>query len=269
MTIGHTLIGSGDSKVIVLHGWFGDYTAFEPTFNYLDKDSFSYAFMDYRGYGKSKDMAGEHTMTEIAGDAIDLAEQLGWHDFHIVGHSMGGMAAQRVMLDINDPDRIQSIVAITPVPACGVPFDEGTSELFNGAISNDENRRAILDFTTGNRNTPTWLNYMVKHCRASTTEKAYGDYLTAWSKTDFSAEVKGNTTPVSVCIGEHDPAFTKDAMQQSYLAWLPNAELNVIANAGHYPMLETPVQMVTLMETFMKRYDANENEETLNQQATV
>jgi pimeloyl-ACP methyl ester carboxylesterase len=268
MTIGHTLIGNGNIKVIVLHGWFGDHTAFEPTFNYLDKDTFTYAFMDYRGYGKSKEIPGEHTMVEIAGDAIDLAEQLGWHDFHIVGHSMGAMAAQRIMLDINDPTRIQSVVAVTPVPACGVPFDEGTNELFSGAISNDENRRTILDFTTGNRNSGTWLDYMVKHSRVTTTEHTYGDYLTAWSKTDFSEDIKGNTTPVSVCIGEHDPAFTKDAMRQTYLEWLPNAELNVISNAGHYPMLETPVQMVTLMENFMKRYIDNENE-TVNQQATA
>jgi len=43
-------------------------------------------------------------------------------------------------------------------------------------------------------------------------------------------------------------------MKQTYLAWLPNAELKCIANAGHYPMLETPVQLATIMEDFMKQH---------------
>ena len=54
MTIGHTIVGSGPEKILVLQGWFGDYLVWEPTFNALDTNSFTYVFMDYRGYGKSK-----------------------------------------------------------------------------------------------------------------------------------------------------------------------------------------------------------------------
>jgi pimeloyl-ACP methyl ester carboxylesterase len=259
MIIGHTPMGKGDNHVMVLHGWFGDYRAFAPTFDSLDTGTFSYVFVDYRGYGKSRDIAGQHTMEEIAGDVIDLAEELGWHEFHLVGHSMGGMAALRILLDINDSDRIPSIVAVAPVPPCGVPLDEANTELFNGAIKHDEYRRRILDFTTGHRNSGIWLDHMVRSSRAATTEAAYADYLTAWTKTDFADAIKGKTTPVCVCIGEHDPAFTEAAMKQTYLAWLPNAELICIDNAGHYPMLETPVQLATIMEGFMKKHCAEES----------
>ena len=34
-------------------------------------------------------------MREIATDALELAESLDWSRFAVVGHSMGGMAAQR------------------------------------------------------------------------------------------------------------------------------------------------------------------------------
>ena len=253
MTIGHTLVGNGEIKAMVLHGWFGDHTAFDPTLNYLDKNTFSYAFVDCRGYGQSSNMSGEYTMSEIAGDCIELAEELGWHDFHLIGHSMGAMAAQRVLIDINDPARINSIVAITPVPASGVPFDKDTHDLFHGAIDSDEKRRAILDFTTGGRNSGNWLDFMVQKSRSTTNKDAFAGYLTAWSTTDFANEIKDKPVPVNVCIGEHDPAFTKEAMQSTYLTWLPNAKLTVIQNAGHYPMLETPVQMVTEMENYMKK----------------
>ena len=63
MTIGHTLIGDGPDKVVVAHGWFDDHTVYSPTFSYLDGARFAYAFMDYRGYGKSRaveDFLAEH-----------------------------------------------------------------------------------------------------------------------------------------------------------------------------------------------------------------
>ncbi|MCF6196127.1 MAG: alpha/beta hydrolase, partial [Emcibacter sp.] len=95
--IGHTLVGSGPQKVIILHGWWGDYTAYSAMLPYLDGAQFTYAFMDYRGYGKSSDMAGPHSIEQIAQDAIRLADYLNWDEFHAIGHSMGGMAVQKII----------------------------------------------------------------------------------------------------------------------------------------------------------------------------
>lgn len=256
MSIGHTLVGAGDKKVLVLHGWFGDHTVFEPTFNALDLDGCTYAFMDYRGYGKSKELTGDYTMGEIAGDGIALVDQLGWEAFHVVGHSMGGMAMQRLLLDLDDHDRVRSAIGIDPVPASGGQLDAEAWALFEGAIGSDDNRYAILDFTTGKRNAARWLRYMVKRSRASTSEVAFAGYLDAWAKGDFAAEVEAAAfaTPLLVLLGEHDLAFTREAMAATYLAWYPNAELALIANAGHYPMQETPVNLATLIEAFITRH---------------
>jgi pimeloyl-ACP methyl ester carboxylesterase len=58
--------------------------------------------------------------------------------------------------------------------------------------------------------------------------------------------VHGNPVPVKVIVGEHDPALSAVVMEQTYLALYPNAELEVLANAGHYPMFETPVSLKQL-----------------------
>lgn len=254
MDIGHTKVGTGHETVLVLQGWFGDYKVWEPTFSSLDKSTYTYVFMDYRGYGKSGDITGDYSMGEIASDAIALINELGIQRFHVVGHSMGGMAMQRLILDIDDRSRVKSAVGIDPVPACGGQLDEQTWALFEGAIKNNENRYNILDFTTGNRNSAQWLNHMVEASQASTTENAYAGYLNAWAKENFAEEAKGLETPTLVCIGEHDLAFTKEAMEATYLAWLPNSQLEIIANAGHYPMQEAPVNLITVIETFMQKY---------------
>lgn len=252
MIIGHEIKGSGREGVIVLHGWFGDHTTFAPTFSYLDTETFTYAFMDDRGYGASRDIGGEHTMSEIAGDAIDLADHLGWDRFHVVGHSMGGKALQRVALDASG--RVKSGVAVTPVPAAALPLDADSEALFGGAADSDDNRRTILDFTTGNRLTAKWIDLAVKHSRDTTTRDAYADYFTAFAKTGFEDEVKGLELPILVLVGEHDPAFNSEAMEQTFLAWLPKARMEIVTNAGHYPMQETPVDLVTRMEAFMREH---------------
>lgn len=250
--IGHTLLGSGPEKVVILHGWWGDYTAYEAMMPYLDGGKFTYTFMDYRGYGKSGDMAGEHSIEQIAGDAIALADYLGWDKFHAVGHSMGGMAVQKITCKAQG--RVKSAVAITPVPACGSPLDEAGRALFHGATENDENRRDILNFLTSGRLSAGWYNYIIQRSHETTTTAAFHDYMLAWTETDFSDEVRGNPTPVLVLAGEHDQAITEQAMKQTLLDYYPEATLEIIANSGHFPMAETPVWLATLMERYLSAH---------------
>jgi len=93
MGIGHEIMGQGPHKVIVLHGWFGDHTTFRPMRDALSLDEFTYAMVAYRGYGLSRRITGNYTMAEISADVRALADELGWKEFSLIGHSMGGMAA--------------------------------------------------------------------------------------------------------------------------------------------------------------------------------
>ena len=230
----------------------GDYSVFRPMFDFLDTDTFTYAFVDYRGYGKSKDITGDYTMAEISVDTIALADHLGWQNFHLIGHSMGGMAVQRVAVDATA--RVKSVIALTPVPASGVTFDDETWALFEGAIDEPEKRTAVTDFGTGGRLTQRWLDMMTRNSLANSTTEAFRGYLTAWAKTDFAAETDGLETPFFVIIGHHEGPLSADFMRETFLKWYPNARLETIDNAGHYPMYETPVVLATMLEAFLKEH---------------
>src|ERR1700757_1697928 len=52
ITLGVTLLGQGSEHVVVLHDWNGDHTNYDSILDYLDGASFTYAFVDLRGYGK-------------------------------------------------------------------------------------------------------------------------------------------------------------------------------------------------------------------------
>ena len=166
MASSYLTVGSGDRRVMALHGWFGSAGGWGSLPDYLDGSAFTYVFPDLRGYG---------------------------------------------------------------------------------------GRAAIITMTTGSRLSPTFIDHVVRHSLENSTVPAFGAYLESWATEDFSGRVQGNPVPVKVIVGEHDPALSAQVMEQTYLALLPNAELEVLANAGHYPMFETPVALATAMEEFLRR----------------
>ena len=245
----HLVIGHGPHKVIALHGWFGHARGWGPFTQHLNGQDFSYAFMDQRGYGGMKGSGGPYTMAQIAQDALALADSLGWNRFSLIGHSMGGMAIQQVLADA--PDRVRALVGITPVPAGGVPFDDQGWAFFSSAAKYPGARRGILDITTGNRLSGTWLDAMVQSTLTHSDEAAVADYLVAWARTDIQARVQGQSLPVLVLPGEHDPALGEATCRATWMAHYPNAQLDVLRNAGHYPMDETPIWLATVIEKFL------------------
>jgi pimeloyl-ACP methyl ester carboxylesterase len=72
-----------------------------------------------------------------------------------------------------------------------------------------------------------------------------------WARTDFVDEVKGNPVPALAVVGEHDPALGAEAIERTWMRHYPNARLEVLANAGHYAMYETPVRLTTVPEDFL------------------
>jgi pimeloyl-ACP methyl ester carboxylesterase len=243
------MVGEGPQRVLTLHGWFGSSRGWGWLPELIDPDRFTYAFPDYRGYGDRRDVAGAYTIAEISEDVLAVADDLGWDRFSVIGHSMGGSAAQRVLADA--PDRVERLVGISAVPAGGVPFDDQGWVLFDGAAASPANRRAIIDLTTGGRLSARWLDAMVQFSIEHSTVEAFGAYLSAWAHTDFVEEIDGNPVPTLVIAGEHDPALGARTMEQTWMRHYPNAHLEVVPNAGHYAMYETPVHLATLLERFL------------------
>jgi pimeloyl-ACP methyl ester carboxylesterase len=250
MTTPHHSIGSGSHHVFCLHGWFGSSRGWGQDFvDVLDGDRFTYHFVDYRGYGDRMDVTGDYTIDEAARDTLALADELGVDDFSVVGHSMGGSAAQRVA--VLAPERVRRLVGVSPVPASGVPFDDDSWALFSGAAEQDQNRAAIIDFTTGNRLTRRWIDAMVRFSVESSTREAFGAYLDSWARFDFSSEAREVDVPALAVVGEHDPALGEATMRATWMEHHPTSGLEVLANAGHYGMFETPLALATVVERFL------------------
>ncbi|MBY0281090.1 MAG: alpha/beta hydrolase [Alphaproteobacteria bacterium] len=252
--IGQKTYGTGLNKVLVMHDWFCDSTSYDALIPFLDTTLFTYVFMDLRGYGKSKSIQGECSVEEAAGDAIALVNHLKWDQFHVVGHSMSGMIAQRIALEAED--RVKSVIAITPVPACGSPVpEEVLAFLKDAAVSNDQSAGQIIGFMTSGKLPMRFVDYKVKEWRTTSLPEARAAYLHMFSETNFADQVKGLKTPFLVIAGGNDAeGYSESVMKETFLKWYPNAELAMIANSGHYPMQETPLYLLNLIEGFLGRH---------------
>jgi pimeloyl-ACP methyl ester carboxylesterase len=235
------LVGHGPGRVLFSHGWIADHSLFDPVVERLDPARFTCALVDGRGYGRRRTEAGPCSIAALAADLLAVADELGWKQFHIVGHSMGGMAAQRLLIDI--PRRLQSAVLLAPVPASGARLDEARRALLQRAILEPAARRELIDRNSGGRRPAAWLDRMVRLSLATTTAPALEAYLAAWADTDFSAEVIDAGVPIHVLLGELEPEAVSTRLRETVLRWHSSAQLSVLAGVGHYPMQEDPEEL--------------------------
>lgn len=241
--------GTGSHRVLVLHGWVMDSSVWLATRSLSDVSASTYAYVDFPGYGTNRgDVALPESIDEMAAVALEAVKELGWSTYSVLGHSMGGTTALRVATLA--PDDVTSVVAISPVTPAGTPLDEASHASFAAAF--DDPAAAVQNVLS-----PTMkqddLDRLGARNRASLDRAAWERYLRNWLEPDFFDDLTAYTGPVSLMGGEHDPLVT-----QEYLAdiatGIPHATVRSIANAGHYPMIESPQATVDAIEAaFLQR----------------
>lgn len=100
----------GAPRVIALHGWLDNAASFLPLAACLP--ALELVVPDLPGHGHSVHLGpgAEYTSGVAVNAVLDLADALGWEQFHLLGHSMGAGIASLVAA--SSPQQVQSLVAI-------------------------------------------------------------------------------------------------------------------------------------------------------------
>lgn len=250
VSIGYYIIGNGDKKVIALHSWMDDAESWKGTIPYLNVEEYTYAFMDVRGYGKSKTIRGFYNSDEIANDVMNLADSLNWAKFNLIGHSMCGLAAQKASL-LDNYNRILKIVLVTPVSACGFPADADTRNFFYQIVQNEEVAKMAYGVFTDGRLSDNWKRMRAKRHVEVTDKEAQLAYINMWTEENFLNEMEKVSKPFLVLSGKHDHFQFQINNQREAFKNFQTVEFIEIENSGHFPMQETPVYLASVIENFL------------------
>jgi pimeloyl-ACP methyl ester carboxylesterase len=245
--------------LLLVHGFGGAKEDFADHVDALARAHRVVSF-DHRGHGASgaPDAADAYSLDRLAADVLEVADALEAERFLLLGHSMGGMVARRVILA--NPERVDAIVFMDT--SAGPPPDIDRGLVLAGAeVALQEGMpvlRALLD-EMNPLGSPS-------HQRVIETRPGFEEYsqrkwaslspmmwatiaVEMFSQRDELAELATVAVPALVIVGEQDETFVGPSM--AIADTVPDARLVVVPDAGHSPQFENPDAWQATMEAFL------------------
>lgn len=237
--------GAGGRPLLLLHGFTGAKEDFGWHVEELAAAGWHVVAPDQRGHGSSSKPDDGHTFDDLAGDAVALADALGWDRFALLGHSMGGVVAQRVALA--HPGRLTALVLMDTTTG-GPPVDPDLMQLAI-SITREQGMEALLramkdmgpplDTPAAKRllaEIPGWEAQNDRKLLAC-SPAMYGQLLEAWFALP-ERDLSQLAVPTLVIAGEQDEPFLPSC--HAIARSVDGARIEVIMDAGHSPQVEAP-----------------------------
>jgi 3-oxoadipate enol-lactonase len=249
--LGHEVVGSGPRRVVIMNDWISDTSSWDAARVYLDAARFTFAFVDLRGYGRSRGREGRFTVAEAAADVLALTDTLGWSRFAVVGHSMTTLVA--LHLAQHQADRVERLVLLAPPPPAGFGVDDAALDAMRAiALADDAKRTALAGPQIGGHLSPAWTAYKVSRWRATADPAAVAGYIAMFARDGLPTPAAPVTVPVLAITGERDgPPMRSEAVTRALTPLCQQLTVTPLADSGHYPMQEMPPLTAALVERFL------------------
>ena len=260
-SVNYVDIGEGNQTVVFIHGLGGSWQ------NWLENlprtaESCRAIALDLPGFGRSEMPTEPISITGFASTVDSFCDQLGLGPVVLVGNSMGGFTAAEVA--IQHPERVELLLL---VDAAGI-----SSANLASSRSGERLARQLMMRGQGDPNAaqkmltrPGYIalgmglvaRYPTRISKELLSEQlltfgdaGFGDAFEAILAYDFRHRLQEIGCPVLVIQGENDILVPLgDAFEFCQL--IPNAELLTMAETGHVPMFERPVQFNDALLAFV------------------
>ena len=236
--------GQGN-PVVLIHGWPLDHTMWEHQAIGLAKSGVRVIAYDRRGFGRSSRPWHGYDYDTLAADLNALLTELDLQHVTLVGFSMGGGEIARYIGTYGDA-RIARVAFVSAVPPFLLKTDNNSDgvpqSVFNGM--QEGIRKDRFDFLQSfgkafygvgmishpvSQGVLDW-NFTVTSLAAP---NATHDCVTAFSATDFRADLAKIKVPTLVIHGDQDATVPFEVSGERTAKAIPQAELKVYKGAPH------------------------------------
>lgn len=215
---------------------------------------------DYRVIGHNyrsirDENCGAFTIDDLAMDTFELMNGLGIEDWTVVGSSMGGFVGLKSAL--LQPSRITRLILI------------GTS-----ATRSDEQSALVLEaieqLVGSDRVSRDWAAWAMRIClsdgyadanpsvvadwvdriSAMSADNIIEEFRSSAAREDLVDDLDQIVCPTLVIHGSEDRAFGLEETHK-WSSLIPNCEVHILDNVGHFVSLEDPAETVRLMRAFL------------------
>lgn len=238
--------------IVFLHGYGDSRVAHEPMIAGLPSSQRRIAF-SHRGHGDSdKPMTG-YRITDLVEDLAAVMDGLAVPRAVLVGHSMGSLIATRYAL--TNAARVGGLVLIGGFAA--LRGNTAVETFWSEAIApladpvDPAMVRAFQLSTLARPVSPGFLDRVVAES-LKLPARAWRQTLRGLLDEDFSRSLASIAAPTLLIRGDRD-TFSDRAEQRRLQAFLPGAELVMVAGAGHAPHWEDPDRIAELVTGFSER----------------
>lgn len=224
------------ADAILVHGFTGSKEDFDFMAPLLVERGYRVATLDNRGQNDSphSDRADAYSINSLARDLIELSEKLGLKNPHILGHSLGGMVAQRAV--VQAPQLFASLTLMCSGPSANPrPRVEPMREQLASTSTMQEMWELYMDQSL--REHPRY-ELMKRRWLRSDKRSVETHAHELMTFTSVVPEIAATKIPTHVIYGAQDDAWPFE-MQDQMAADL-SAPVTVIADAGHCPNEDQP-----------------------------
>lgn len=202
--------------------------------------------LDLSGHGKSENHEGEPSIEKsFTEDVTVLIDHLNLENFILVGHSMGGGVAMCYTLH----DNVRKPKALVLVDTSS---NLDLSKLRSGLVKETlEDRVYFFKSRIFENYTETYqLKKLDDDMRLANPQVLARD-LSACNKFDITERLREIDIPVFVIVGSNDDIITP-AIAAEFEKKLPRADIAIVKNAHHIPMVEQPEEFNRLFRKFIE-----------------
>ena len=246
--------GEGPERILFTHGFLSSGRIWGLVQEALPADRYTTIAVCNRGAGASDapPAVSDFGVEVFASDLHELVTQLGWRDFTLVGHSLGGATSTRFALD--HPELLKGVVLLNPADPDGVELPAGVTaeEAIRHLVAAIPTQTTEFNVDAAATDVPADLMEALGRDIANAPERRLlGSLLSVFSQ-HMGDQLDRLKMPFLFVGGDIDRMITPATQLASWAKYPAGTGLHMFDGVGHSPNLDRPKELAALLRQFIE-----------------